>query len=158
MASDGHRCAMIEMKVAYGTNMLLRLRESWNDALKDALAAFRTHLTSAQSTSWKRIPNHSRDNSTPNNAKSKLRAAVKADARDAAVYRKTTKTGEVYRVVFELPAVDDVNDLDAWKAVLVNPELRKEWDPAIESARILEMYDPTTRIIKAKFTLGWPAK
>ncbi len=48
--------------------------------------------------------------------------------------------------------------LGAWKSVLVTPELRKEWDPAVESAQLLEMFDQATRISKVNFTLGWPAK
>ncbi|KAI0251479.1 hypothetical protein BJV78DRAFT_1361613 [Lactifluus subvellereus] len=37
-------------------------------------------------------------------------------------------------------------------------ELRQEWDPAVDGAVLLEMLDPTTRISKTNFTLGWPAK
>ena len=83
---------------------------------------------------------------------------MRADAKDVTIHRKSTRTGDVYRVILDIPALDNVTDLDAWKAVLTTPELRQEWDPSIESARVLEMYDPTTRIVKAKFTLGWPAK
>ena len=64
----------------------------------------------------------------------------------------------MYRVILEFPATDDTIDLEAWNAVLVTPELRREWDPAVESAQILEMFDPSTRIVKTNFTLGWPAK
>jgi hypothetical protein len=48
--------------------------------------------------------------------------------------------------------------LDPWKAVLMTPELRKEWDPAVEGAHLLELFDSTTRISKTNFTIGWPAK
>jgi hypothetical protein len=41
---------------------------------------------------------------------------------------------------------------------LATPELRQEWDPAVDGAALLEMLDPTTRISKTNFTLGWPAK
>ncbi|KAI5123211.1 hypothetical protein M0805_003977 [Coniferiporia weirii] len=139
MTSDGHR-----------------LRETWSDALNDALATFRGHLTSAQSSSWKRVPTPSRDNSATS-GKGKSRALSRPEPRDLSVHRKTTKTGDVYRVILDFPAADEVADLEAWKAVLVTPELSQEWDPAVESARVLEMYDTSTRIVKTKFTLGWPA-
>ena len=42
--------------------------------------------------------------------------------------------------------------------MLVTPELRKEWDPAVEGAQLLEMFDQASRISEVKFTLGWPAK
>lgn len=74
------------------------------------------------------------------------------------MYRKTTKAGDVYRVILDIPAAEDTIDLEAWKATLVTPELRQEWDPAVESSQILEMYDSSTRIVKTNFMLGWPAK
>ena len=74
------------------------------------------------------------------------------------VHRKTTKRGDLYRVMMDLPAVDGWQDLEAWKAVFATPELRKDWDPSVESSSTLEMFDPLTRIVKTKFTLGWPAK
>lgn len=133
------------------------MREIWSSALNDALLAFRSNLTSAQSSSWKRAPVTSKE-SSGSNSKGKLRAPVRADAKDVSIHRKSTKSGELFRVVLDLPALDNVNDLEAWKAILVTPELRQEWDPAVESARVLEMYEPSTRIVKTKFTLGWPAK
>ena len=144
------------------------MRESWNNALNDALLAFKSHLTT-QSSNWKRIPlpPSSRESSsgTTNSvgaaansvAKGKGKARLDA-AKGASVHRRSTKSGDVYRVVTEFPATEGLLDLEAWKAVLATPELRQEWDPAVESARILEMHDPSTRIIKTKFTLGWPAK
>lgn len=139
--------------------ILVSLRETWSNALNDALAAFRTHLTSAQSSSWKRVPLPLRENSSGSDkGKGKARAALRPDSRDVSVYRKTTKAGDVYRVILDIPAAEDTIDLEAWKATLVTPELRQEWDPAVESSQILEMYDPSTRIVKTNFMLGWPAK
>jgi hypothetical protein len=79
---------------------------------------------------------------------------------DVVVHRKSTKSGEnVYRVVLEVPATDELAaPLDAWKAVITTPELRQEWDPAVEGAHLVEMFDRRTRISKTQFTLGWPAK
>ncbi|KAH8110790.1 hypothetical protein DFH11DRAFT_1800762 [Phellopilus nigrolimitatus] len=111
-----------------------RLRETWSAALDDAVANFRTHLTSAQSPSWKRVP-----------------------LGDVAVHRKATGRGDVHRVALDVPVPTGAGDLDAWRAVLGTPELRAEWDPAVEAARVLEMHDPATRIVQTRFTLGWPA-
>ena len=58
----------------------------------------------------------------------------------------------------DIPATEDVADLEVWKAVLATPELRREWDPSVEGSSTLEMFDPFTRIVKTKFSLGWPAK
>ena len=78
---------------------------------------------------------------------------------DVVVHRKTTKSGEnVYRVVLDVPATDEAAVLDAWKAVITTPELRQDWDPAVEGAHLVEMFDHRTRISKTQFTLGWPAK
>jgi hypothetical protein len=75
------------------------------------------------------------------------------------VHRKATKSGEnVYRVVLDVSITDQSASLDAWKAVITTPELRQEWDPAVESAHLVEMFDRHTRISKTNFTLGWPAK
>ena len=133
------------------------MRESWNNALDDALAAFKAHLASGQAPTWKRLPTSpSRNPSGSNNDKPRLR--LLPDGKDVAVHRKTTKTGEVYRVTLEVPASDDIDDLETWASILMTPEVRKEWDPAVESAQVLELVDPSTRICKTNFTLGWPAK
>lgn len=133
------------------------LRQSWSDALNDALTTFRNLLTSGQSTSWKRVPVATRENSGSGD-KAKARALVKPEGKNVSLHRRSTKSGDVYRVILDVPADEEVVDLDAWKAVLVTPELRQEWDPAVESSNSLEMLDPSTRIVKTKFTLGWPAK
>lgn len=78
---------------------------------------------------------------------------------DVIIHRKNVKSEDaVYRVVLDVPVGEDLIPLEAWKSVLTTPELRKEWDPAVESATLLEMLDPTTRVSKTNFTLGWPAK
>jgi hypothetical protein len=64
----------------------------------------------------------------------------------------------VYRVVLDVPTADDTIPFDVWKSIFATPELRQEWDPAVDGAVLLEMLDPTTRISKTNFTLGWPAK
>lgn len=61
------------------------------------------------------------------------------------------------RAVLELP-MDPALDLESWKAVLSTPEMRKTWDPSVDDARLIEMFDPDTRIAKTDFILGWPAK
>lgn len=74
------------------------------------------------------------------------------------MHRKSAKSGEIIRVVVDVAVGDELVDLEAWKSVLVTPELREEWDPAVEASQLVEMFDPATRIVKTKFTLGWPAK
>lgn len=141
---------------ALNTFLSCRLRESWANALNDTLATFKEQLTSGQSSQWKRVPLPSREGST--GSKGKSRAFPRYEPKDVAIHRKSTKSGDIYRIILDVPGEADVVDLEAWKAILATPELRKEWDPAVESSTLLEMYDPTTRIVKTKFTLGWPAK
>lgn len=76
-----------------------------------------------------------------------------------AVHRKSSKSGEdVYRMVLEVPSGEEIVSLEPWKSVLTTPELRQEWDPAVEDAHLLETFDRSTRISKTNYTLGWPAK
>jgi hypothetical protein len=91
------------------------------------------------------------------NSKGKGRSSV-PELSDVIVHRKSTKSEDtVYRVILDVPAADDTIPFDAWKSILATPELRQEWDPAVDGAVLLEMLDPTTRISKTNFTLGWPA-
>lgn len=78
---------------------------------------------------------------------------------DVIVHRHTGKGGDdVYRMLLEVALTEDFVSLEPWKAVLTTPELRQEWDPAVEEAHLLEMFDHKTRISKTNFMLGWPAK
>lgn len=139
----------------YKSSQCRRLRLTWKDALDGAEATFRQLLTSYSSSEWKHISLTS--DSSP--SKGKSRASTNPELTDVVVHRKTTKSGEnVYRVVLDVPITDQSAPLDAWKAVITTPELRQEWDPAVESAQLVEMFDRQTRISKTNFTLGWPAK
>lgn len=60
--------------------------------------------------------------------------------------------------MLEIPIEKEEISLEAWKAVLTTPELRQEWDSAVEEAHVLELLDTSTRIAKTNFTLGWPAR
>ncbi|KIK93150.1 hypothetical protein PAXRUDRAFT_829255 [Paxillus rubicundulus Ve08.2h10] len=132
-----------------------RLRQTWSDALGGAESNFRQLLTSYNSNEWKHV---SLASDAPNVPKAKSRASLNPVLTDVVVHRRPTKSGEnVYRVVLDVPATDESSSLDAWKAVLTTPELRQEWDPAVEGAHLVEMFDRRTRIAKTQFTLGWPA-
>ncbi|KAI9453398.1 hypothetical protein BJY52DRAFT_1189620 [Lactarius psammicola] len=131
------------------------LRQAWYNALNDAQSSFRRFLTSSTSSEWKRVlvPGES----TPLNSKGKGRSSV-PELSDVIVHRKSTKSEDtVYRVILDVPTADDTIPFGAWKSILATPELRQEWDPAVDGAVLLEMLDPTTRISKTNFTLGWPA-
>ena len=92
-------------------------------------------------------------------AKGKGRASAEPHLTDVALHRKVSKGDSVYRAVLDVPAGDDASStLEACKAVLATPELRKEWDPAVEGATLVELCDQVTRIVKTNFTLGWPAR
>jgi hypothetical protein len=134
----------------------LRLRETWEDALNSSEVTFRQLLTSHSSSEWKHI---SLASDSPSPGKGKARVSPTPELTDVVVHRKATKSGEnVYRVVLDVSITDQSASLDAWKAVITTPELRQEWDPAVESAHLVEMFDRHTRISKTNFTLGWPAK
>ncbi|KAF8836940.1 hypothetical protein BDN67DRAFT_998273 [Paxillus ammoniavirescens] len=132
-----------------------RLRQMWSDALGGAESNFRQLLTSYNSSEWKHV---SLASDAPTPPKGKSRASSNPALTDVVVHRRPTKAGEnVYRVVLDVLATDESSSLDAWKAVLTTPELRQEWDPAVEGAHLVEMFDRRTRIAKTQFTLGWPA-
>ena len=61
-------------------------------------------------------------------------------------------------MVLEVPVPEEQTSLEPWRAVLTTPELRQEWDPAVDNAHLLEIFDRNTRISKTNYTLGWPAK
>ncbi|KAH9939103.1 uncharacterized protein BXZ73DRAFT_76238 [Epithele typhae] len=132
-----------------------RLRQSWYTALDNSQTHFRQLLTSHSSTDWKRVPTSNDLNSPTGKGKARANAP---ELSDVIIHRRTTKAGEnIYRAVLEVPVGDEGVSLDAWKSVLTTPELRKEWDPAVEGAQLLEMFDQATRISKVNFSLGWPA-
>ncbi|KAI0339693.1 hypothetical protein BDW22DRAFT_1380418 [Trametopsis cervina] len=131
-----------------------RLHQSWYEALDGAQANFRQLLTSHSSNEWKRV----NIEGSQSNAKGKARATAGPHLTDVVLHRKTSKGGSVYRAVLDVSVADEPQiTLEACKAVLSTPELRTEWDPAVERAQLLEMFDQATRITKTNFTLGWPA-
>ena len=78
---------------------------------------------------------------------------------DVVLHRRVAKGGTVYRAVLDVSVTDEPQlTLEACKAVLSTPELRRQWDPAVEKAQLLEIFDQATRIAKTNFTLGWPAR
>ncbi|TFK21778.1 hypothetical protein FA15DRAFT_577379, partial [Coprinopsis marcescibilis] len=120
-----------------------RLRQTWYSSLNEAEAYFRQFLTSSSS-EWKRVSTLA-DNSA--SKKGKPRVAAVPEVADVIVHRNSTKGSEdVYRLVLEVPTQDEQVNLDPWKAILTTPELRQEWDPAVEDAHILELFDRSTRI------------
>jgi len=148
-----------------------RLRQSWYNTLDLMQSQFRQLLTSPAS-DWKRVPtppSASDGSGTPSprpdspqlqlKSKGKARANGRTpDSNTVKLSRKSTKAGDVYRVQLDVTlSPEDPIPLDSWKSVLVTPEFRKEWDPTVESSTLIEMLDPTTRISKTNFTLGWPA-
>lgn len=146
-----------------------RLRQSWYSALDLVQSQFRQLLTSPAS-DWKRVPTppSSSDGSgtpspRPDSPQLKNKGKARAnnhtpDSNNVKLSRKSTKSGDVYRVQLDVTlAPEDPVPLDSWKSILVTPEFRKEWDSTVESSTLIEMLDPTTRISKTNFTLGWPA-
>lgn len=122
--------------------------------MNEAEASFRRLVTSNAPGDWKRVSVPLEDA----NGKVKRRPTEPRLA-DVVIHRGDTKKAEnVYRVILDVSLAEDAAPLDCWKAVLVTPELRREWDPAVEAAHLVEMFDPATRIAKTNFTLGWPAK
>jgi hypothetical protein len=132
------------------------LRQSWYSALNSAETHFRQLLTSPGS-QWKRLPT----SIETLKQKGKARASSSTpDIADVIVHRNSAHAGDdVYRLVLDVPTgADEHVSLEPWRAVLTTPELRQEWDPAVDEAHLLEMFDHDTRISKTNYTLGWPAK
>jgi len=133
------------------------LRQSWYSALNDAETHFRQLLTSPAS-QWKHLSNSI--DTTSSKQKGKARATSSTpELADVIVHRNSTQAGDdVYRLVLDVPTGDEQVSLEPWRAVLTTPELRQEWDPSVDEAHLLEMFDHDTRISKTNYTLGWPAK
>ncbi|KAF8325403.1 uncharacterized protein EI90DRAFT_3072733 [Cantharellus anzutake] len=117
-------------------------------------------------------PDISFRSSTPQRAKSQSKGKGKLrrqpliipDVTDVVVHRIVSKDGpgEVLRAVLDVTLGDDIeslrlSQLSAWRAVLSTPQMRKEYDPAVQDGHILEMFDTETRVAKLDFALGWPA-
>ncbi|THH28692.1 hypothetical protein EUX98_g5497 [Antrodiella citrinella] len=133
-----------------------RLHQSWYAALDVAQTNFRQLLTSHSSSDWKRVSDSS--SSSASSPKGKARASSLPQLSDVILHRRAVKGESVYRATLEVPLGEDgAISLDACKSVLLSPELRREWDPAVEGAQLLEMCDQVTRVVKTNFTLGWPA-
>ncbi|KAG8860357.1 hypothetical protein FRB96_004006 [Tulasnella sp. 330] len=134
---------------------------SWLAALEHAQNRFRSLLGVSAAGSWKRVPtpSSSRDNITGLEVvtgKGKGKALPRVS--DVKVHRRTQKGDDVLRVTLEIPVEDGLDVLETWKAVLTTPEMRKEWDPTVDSAHVVETcFDPDTRIVKTDYRLGWPA-
>ena len=108
---------------------------------------------SSSSASWKRVAVPPRE--------ANIASLSPEDNAEVIIHRKTHSNGDIMRAVLDLPVGEKGNtpmDMQTWKAVLSTPEMRREWDSAVEAAHLVEMFDPTTRIAKTNFTLGWPAK
>jgi hypothetical protein len=78
------------------------------------------------------------------------------------VYRK----GDVYRAVLEVPLDASSGRAEDWVSVLGTPELRVEWDPSVDAAEVVELFDSDaeddvpgfTRLLRTTYNVGWPAK
>lgn len=124
--------------------------------MNEAEAHFRQLIT-LPAAEWKRISNAV--DGSPSKQKGKAKVSSLPDLSDVVLHRALTKGGEdVYRMVLDVPTGEDQPSLEPWKAVLTTPELRSEWDPAVEDAHLVEVFDHVSRICKTNYTLGWPAK
>lgn len=132
------------------------MRQSWYSALTEAEAHFRELLT-LPAAEWKRLSISADNSSTKQKGKAKF--SFLPEISDVLLHRRSTKgRDDVYRMVLDVPLGDEEVSLEPWKAVLTTPELRKEWDPAVEDAHLVEVFDHISRICKTNYTLGWPAK
>jgi hypothetical protein len=145
---------------------MVRLREAWSIALKNAQSRFSALLVSSTSPSWKQIrrpreplPILRQEPDPPPRlrGKAKLRSS-QPELSDVIVHRKSSKDGDVLRAVLDIDVDDSVARIDSWNAVLATPEMRKEYDPSVQDGRIIELFDPETRIQKTDFAFGWPAR
>jgi hypothetical protein len=127
-----------------------RLRQSWTTALNNAESLFKSLLAS---TDWRRVPTPTDTSSPTHKGKARAFSSSLPELSDVILHRKPGT--DVYRVILE---GEEFPSLEPCKVVLATPELRQVWDPAVEEARLVEMFDCETRICKTKFTLGWPAK
>ncbi|EPQ27064.1 uncharacterized protein PFL1_05348 [Pseudozyma flocculosa PF-1] len=72
------------------------------------------------------------------------------------VHRRSAKGADMYRAVAEVP-YDGQADLIAFQSILQTPDARSIWDRLVDGGELIEQLDPSTRVCKTNYRLGWPA-
>ena len=94
--------------------------QRYESALANALASFRSLLSSSNSKAWKPISGGTVD---PNPAGGPIRKGKSRAVEDVLVHRRTSKGADVIRAVCEIPLPENA-DTAAFKAVLQMPQVR----------------------------------
>ncbi|KAH9823570.1 hypothetical protein DFH28DRAFT_1173297 [Melampsora americana] len=144
-------------------------------ALNDALTEFKTLLSSSTSKHWKSIPStttttttttnpttnqinsHSSFSESKPNPREWLNGSGPIEVSNLQIHRKKSDGPMVIRAISDLWIDSTRLDLDDFKAILNTPEIRGSWDNLVDKAKVLEVLDSNTRIVKTDFRLGWPA-
>ncbi|ORX36309.1 hypothetical protein BD324DRAFT_628256 [Kockovaella imperatae] len=137
-----------------------KLQLAWAETLKTAVGYFRALHASSTSSSWKpvQVPLITGANGLPESGQSSRSSSTlsRISAENVVVHRRSGKLGEVYRAVVEMDCGPDIN-VDSFRGSLVTPQTRPVWDRMVEEAEVVELLDPSTRVTRTKYRLGWPS-
>lgn len=142
-----------------------KTHQRYQEALSEALEEFKSLYSSSQSTHWKPIPSTSAQlnshtpfsDSKPTNPRELLNGIGPIDFTNVQIHRKKSEGAMVVRAMSEIWLDTSRVNVEDFKAILNTPEIRGVWDNLVDQARVLEVLDSKTRIVKTDFRLGWPA-
>ncbi|EGG01175.1 uncharacterized protein MELLADRAFT_111233 [Melampsora larici-populina 98AG31] len=141
-----------------------KTHQRYQDALNQALTEFKSLLSSNQSKHWKPIPptatqlnSHTPFSESKPNPREFLNGIGPLDFANVQIHRKKSDGQIVVRAISDLWIDQSKLDIDDFKSILNIPEIRGVWDNLVDQAKVLEVLDSNTRIVKTDFRLGWPA-
>ncbi|KAI5475230.1 Lipid-binding START domain protein [Pseudohyphozyma bogoriensis] len=134
--------------------------EAYTQSLNSAFTHFRHLLASSSSKSWKPLPSPSSSSSSAShssNSKGKAKAGLVLEPSSVVVHKKKGRHADIVRAVADVELGSEAVDLDRFRAVLAQDDVRSSWDKLVERSHTLSTIDSSTRISKTDYRLGWPA-
>lgn len=76
-----------------------------------------------------------------------------------AIHRRKSKGApDIVRAVCAVPLTDSISALDSFRAVLGTHSIRENWDPVVEKQEVLEIVEPSIRLLRTFTKIGWPSR
>jgi hypothetical protein len=141
----------------------ISLHSSWDLALSHSVLHFRQLVASSSSTAWKPLPITYPSSASSNGYQTPPLAssALEGIRGKTILHKRSAKTGEIYRAVFEtdgsVDAYDGINNIDTFQGAIVEPGSRCKWDRLVEGCSTLDVLDTNTKVVHTRYRLGWPS-
>jgi hypothetical protein len=144
------------------------LRQRYTAALSSGENSLRALLGSSSS-SWKPVQTVTPKPAVPaegdavlsktEEGEESLSGIASAPPSPIAVHRKRSKGApDVVRAVCTVPLTDAANALDSFRAILGTHSIREKWDPVVERQEILEIVEPSIKLVQTFTKMGWPSR